>query len=77
MPLWERVGNTWCLIPLPCVTVRAVGFVLADGSVQNAWQAFCAGNPVAGLPISKNSEVVKQAVFRYYDDRLELGGGYS
>lgn len=79
MELWERVGNTWYFRPLRCVTVQPVGFVLADGSVRNAWQAFCAGRPLENIPISKNSEEVKRAVFRYYDDRMELipqeGGG--
>lgn len=75
MSLWERSGNKWFLRPLPFVTVEPVGFALADGSVHNAWQAFCSGNPLDNMPISKNSEEVKRAVFRYYDDRLELGGG--
>lgn len=74
MSLWERRGNKWFLRPLPCVTVEPVGFALADGSEQNAWQAFCAGRPLNNIPISKNSDEVKRAVYRYYDDRLELDG---
>ena len=74
MGLWERFGNTWYFRPLRCVTVEPVCFALASGGVSYAWQAFCAGTPLATIPISKNSEDVKRAVYRYYDDRLELDG---
>ena len=71
MDLWKRVWNTWYFLPLRCVTVEPVCFAHENG-VSYAWQAFCAGAPLVNLPISKNSEEVKRAVYHYYDDRLEL-----
>lgn len=62
--LWARNGNVWFLMPLPFVTV--------EPSPLGGWEAKCAGRPLEHIPRDSRSDTVRQAVYQYYDERVNL-----
>lgn len=65
MTVFTRTGNVWRMVPMPCVTVEP-----DDG----VWEARCSGKPIPFLPKSGSSVMVMAAVYKYFDERVELYG---
>ena len=64
---WFRLGNTWVFLPIPSVTVESVMTSRGPG-----WAAYMHGRVMTGIKASRSSEMVKRAVWEYFDRRMEL-----
>ena len=60
---WRRQDNFWIFLPVPGVIIAFSG---------GLWRAWEGGSPIRWIRPSKSSDVVKRAVWEYFDRRVEL-----
>ena len=65
--MWTRIDSIWYFTPVPGVTVEPCMTSRGPG-----WQALCGGKPIPSIKTHRRSDMVRRAVWEFFDRRVNL-----